>query len=313
MKAVVLGASGGMGYALVEELRNRHIETMAVARNLDKLQTHFPNREVTKKSIDVFDLPSLLQETEGCTHLFLTVNIPYSNWEKKLPIMFENVITTAKQNKTKIILVDNIYAYGESSSNTITETTPMKPHTKKGKIRLQLADMLSRSNVPYIIAHFPDFYGPNATNTLLHYTFNLMVQNKTSRYVGDQKIAREFIYTPDGAKALVELAMSEQNYNQHWNIPGDGVITGEEIIQIVKSHINYSKKIGTVHKKMIRLLGLFDTQLRETVELFYLFERPVILNGNKYEEKIGKLPVTPYSQGIKETLDFMKYQTVTNH
>ncbi|MEH6941362.1 NAD-dependent epimerase/dehydratase family protein [Bacillus sp. JJ722] len=306
MKAVVLGASGGMGYALVEELRYRQKETMAVARNLEKLQALFPTQDVIKKKIDVYDLPSLLHETKGCTHLFLTVNIPYANWENELPIIFENVITTAKQNKAKIILVDNIYAYGESSSNTISESTTMKPHTKKGKIRLQLGNMLKQSNVPYIIAHFPDFYGPNANNTLLHYTFDLMIQNKQSRYVGDQKIAREFIYTPDGAKALVELAMSEQNYNQHWNIPGDGVITGEEIIQIAKSHINYSKKVGTVNKKMLRLIGLFNTQLREAVELYYLFERPVVLSGTKYEKNIGKLPVTPYSKGITETLNFMK-------
>jgi short-subunit dehydrogenase len=37
-KAVVLGASGGMGYALVNELTERGIETVAFARTKEKLQ-----------------------------------------------------------------------------------------------------------------------------------------------------------------------------------------------------------------------------------------------------------------------------------
>ncbi|WP_336469857.1 NAD-dependent epimerase/dehydratase family protein [Bacillus massiliigorillae] len=306
MKAVVLGASGGMGYALVEELRARKIKTVAAARNLEKLQAYFPSQDIIKASIDVFDLASLIQETKDCTHFFLTVNISYSKWEKDLPIIFGNVITAATKNNAKIILVDNIYAYGESNNNIVSEETLMQPHTKKGKIRLQLANMLHLSNVPYIIAHFPDFYGPNAISTLLHYTFDLIIQNKMARYLGDQKIAREFIYTPDGAKALLEIAINEDNYNQHWNIPGAGTITGEEIIAIAKSQTNYSKKVGTVNKNMLRFIGLFDAQLKEAVELYYLFERPVVLDGKKYEENIGKLPATPYSQGITETLSFMK-------
>jgi short-subunit dehydrogenase len=37
-KALVLGASGGMGYALVNELTERGIETVAFARTKEKLQ-----------------------------------------------------------------------------------------------------------------------------------------------------------------------------------------------------------------------------------------------------------------------------------
>jgi hypothetical protein len=53
----------------------------------------------------------------------------------------------------------------------VTESTEKNPHTKKGKIRLELNKMVEKSGIPYIIPHFSDFYGPNGEDTLLHYTF----------------------------------------------------------------------------------------------------------------------------------------------
>ena len=40
--------------------------------------------------------------------------------------------------------------------------------------------------------------------------------------------------------------------------------------------------------------------------MFYLYEEPVVLSGNKYEENIGPLPKTPYEEGLRQTLEFMK-------
>lgn len=40
--------------------------------------------------------------------------------------------------------------------------------------------------------------------------------------------------------------------------------------------------------------------------MMYLTEKPVILNGKKYETEIGPIPGTPYGEGIKETLDTIR-------
>ena len=84
---------------------------------------------------------------------------------------------------------------------------PKRPHTQKGKIRLQLENVIKASGVPFLIAHFPDFYGPHAENTLLHQTFQRVIQNRKTVFVGPPEIPREYIFTPDGAQALVELSL----------------------------------------------------------------------------------------------------------
>ncbi|MDQ0216093.1 nucleoside-diphosphate-sugar epimerase [Oikeobacillus pervagus] len=305
-KVLVLGASGGMGYALVNELTSRGIETIAFSRTRQKLERLFEgNGLVTVYNGDVFQKSELIKAAEQVTIIYHAINIPYSEWEEKHPIIMGNIVDTAKRQNTKLAIVDNIYAYGRGNGETVKEEFPKRPHTKKGKIRLKLENMAKQSGVPVLFAHFPDFYGPNAENTQIHYMLQSVVKNKRSMFVGDQKIAREYIFTPDGAKALVELSLRDDAYNQNWNIPGFGVITGKDIVQIVKEITGYRKKVSTATKNMIRFMGLFDKGMREFVEMLYLNENPVVLNGGKYEKIIGPVPRTSYEEGLRQTLEFM--------
>ncbi|AZU62278.1 NAD-dependent epimerase/dehydratase family protein [Neobacillus mesonae] len=304
-KALVLGASGGMGYSIVRELTGRGIPVTAFARTRSKLEKLFAADSIV--SIfpgDIYRLDDVREAAQGVDVIFHAANIPYEEWEKKLLRLATNVVTVAKESDAKLAIVDNIYAYGRSNGKKVDETTLKNPHTKKGKIRLQVETMIRESGVSAVIAHFPDFYGPNAENTILHYTLKNIKKSKKSRYVGDQRIPREFIYTPDGAKALVNLAMTEKAYGQNWNIPGYDVITGEEIIDTLRQITHYDKKVATISKNMIRFLGFFNRGMREVVEMYYLNEEPVVLDGGKYERHIGQLPRTPYKQGLAKTLEY---------
>jgi nucleoside-diphosphate-sugar epimerase len=308
-KALVMGASGGMGYALVNELASRGIETVAFARGREKLQRLFGSTSgVHVKNGDMFHLQDLLTAGEGADVIFYAANIPYVEWSEGLPRVMRNVLDAAKKLQAKVVVVDNIYAYGRSGGQKVTEQTPKRPHTKKGKIRLELERMVLAANqegVPTLIVHYPDFYGPNAENTILHYTLQAMLANKSARFVGDLGVEREYIFTPDGAKAAVELALREESFGQNWNIPAYDVISGHKLISIIRELTGYKRKVGTVGKGMISFLGLFDKNMREVVEMMYLTEEPVVLSGEKYEQHIGPLPKTPYEEGIRKTLAFM--------
>ena len=306
-KALVLGASGGMGYSLVKELSSRGIKVVAFARTKEKLERLFrDDANVMIFAGDVFHKKDLAEAAKGVDIIFHSANIPYRDWEAKLLTLVSNIVEIAKEKSIKLAVVDNIYAYGRSPGELITETTVKRPHTKKGKIRLQAEKIIKNSGVSYVIAHFPDFYGPNAESTILQYTLNGVMNNKKTGFVGNQKMAREYIFTPDGAKALVQLALIDDAYGEDWNIPGYSVITGEEIVSTLRDITGYQKKVSTVSKNMIIFLGLFNKDMREVVEMFYLNEEPVVLNGAKYEARIGPVPRTSYHEGLGQVIDFMK-------
>ncbi|WP_134683566.1 NAD-dependent epimerase/dehydratase family protein [Brevibacillus migulae] len=309
-KAVVLGASGGMGFSLVNELVSRGIDTTAFARSAEKLEALFAHQSlVTIKSGDVFKLNDLIGACEGVDVIFHSINIPYPEWKEKQPKLMANVLEAARQVSAKLFIVDNIYSYGRSPGQSVTEMTPKQPHTKKGKIRLQLEQMAFAAHeqgVPVILAHFPDFYGPNAGQTLLHVTLEAMHAKKTARFIGDPSLEREYIFTPDGAKAAVELALHPEAYGQVWNIPGHSTISGDDLMEIMRSLTGYKGKVGTVGKGTIGLLGLFNRYMREFYEMMYLNEEPVVLSGVKYERLIGPLPRTSYEEGLAKTVAFLE-------
>ncbi|WJE52771.1 NAD(P)H-binding protein [Bacillus cereus] len=306
-KALVLGASGSMGYAITKELCSRGIDVVAFSRDRGKLEDLFCGEErIQIVAGDVFKQENIVEAARGVDVIFHAVNIPYTDWELKQPKLLKNILETTKYHGAKLAMVDNIYAYGRQGGEKVTEETIKKPHTKKGKIRLQLDLMAKQAGVPVLTAHFPDFYGPNAESTLVHHTLQGVLANKISSFVGDKKLAREYIFTPDGAKAIVELALRDEAYGQNWNIPGSGVITGEEMIGHIRELTGYTKPIMTVKKRMIGMLGLFDKQMKEFLEMLYLTEEPVVLSGEKYESYIGEVPKTSYREGLKETILFLK-------
>jgi nucleoside-diphosphate-sugar epimerase len=305
-KALVLGATGGMGYALVRELVERDVEVVAFSRRKERLDALYQHEsKVSIFSGDALVEKDVIEAADGVDVIFHAVSFPYQEWKDKHPLCIETVIRAAEKHHAKIALVDNIYAYGRQSKIEVSEDTRKEPHTKKGKIRLAMENRLKRSSAPCLIVHMPDLYGPNAENTILHETLKNVILNKTANFVGDTRVAREFIFTLDGAKAMVELALQEDTYNQNWNIPSAHPITGEEIIKILREETGYKKSFRAVSKTMIRFLGIFQPFMREMVEMMYLTEDPVILSGKKYEAKIGPIPRTPYKEGIMKTLNWM--------
>lgn len=302
-KAVVLGATGGMGFALVEELVSRGIKTIAFARSSEKLALYQQEWGPLAKTFsgDVMNESHLSEAVKGVDLVFHSINIPYEKWNPSLFHILDAILTECKKHKKPLIYVDNIYSYGRQTE-LVKETASKNPHTKKGNIRVQLQSKIQASNVPYIIAHFPDFYGPKAESTILQYTFKEMLKKQSALFVGHTKLQREFIYTKDGAKALVELALREESYHQSWNISGAGTISGEEIAAIASQFFAKEIKVKPIHRWMIAMMGLFNASMKEVVEMMYLNETPIILDGSKYEKQIGPLPKTPYQVGIVQNL-----------
>jgi nucleoside-diphosphate-sugar epimerase len=305
-KALVLGASGSMGYAITNELLNREIQVTAFARSQSKLERLFKDQaNVTIVAGDAFHIDKLREASQNIDIIYHALGIPYYEWEEILIPLLHNILTVAKDVNAKLVVVDNIYSYGRGHGELIDENFPKQPHTKKGKIRLKQEQIIKQSGVPYLIAHFPDFYGPYAENSLLHETFQRVILNQKTIFVGNPNIPREYIYTLDGAHALVELSLRNHTYGQNWNIPGYGVISGNEILQILRRH-GYSKRMTTISKFMVQIGGVFNKMLKEYTEMYYLNESPVILSGEKLKMELGDTRQTSYEIGIFNTLDQMK-------
>lgn len=314
-KAIVLGATGGTGAVIVAELLKRGVETIAFGRSMGKLEQLAASLGqpvgLVLKTGDVFDTESIAAAAQGTDVLFHCASVPYHEMQKKLLPMGEAVMAAAQRLSLKVVAIDGIYPYGRRTGPLpVDEEHPKMPHTRKGRTKLAFERMFFSSRwkgVQGLIARLPDYYGPTANEaSYLGSTLSAIAKGKPAMFIGNMTVPREYVYLPDAAQMIVELAFREEAYGQNWNIPGAGVISGKEIVRLARRASGSSKPVIPVGKFGLTLLGLFIPVMKEIVEMLYLTKEPLVLSGAKYERVVGVIPKTPFEQGLAETVSSLR-------
>ncbi|MCM3713455.1 NAD(P)H-binding protein [Alkalihalobacillus oceani] len=307
-KAIVLGATGATGQVIITELLAKDIQVVAFARTETKLKElmkkHQYDQRLSYKVGDIFDYQQIVAAAEGAEILFLCSGVAYQEMEEKLLLFGESAMKAADSLGAKIVVVDGIYVYGYQIAKG-NESHPKHPHTKKGKLRVDYEKLIFSNkwqNAKALIVRLPDYYGATSQGSYMQPTLEGMANKKVSIFFGNLKTPREYVYLPDAGKMIVNIAEKDDAYGENWNIPGAGLISGKEIIEIAREVTSNRKMVIPLTKTTVRFMGLFSSFMREVVEIMYLTKEGFVLSGEKYENRIGPIPATPYRQGIEETL-----------
>jgi len=311
-KALVLGGTGGSGKAITLELLKRKIPTVILGRDrksLDALANEWGNPKELELAVgDVFRTETLIPHFETADVVFQAANVSYQEMETKLMLLGKSVMEAAEKTGKKIVFVDGVYVYGKNPGYPVEEDYLHLAHTKKGKIKVEFARMIFSGlwkKAKPLIVRLPDYYGPTSKLAYLNPTLDGLASGKPGIFFGSLKPQREYVYLPDAAEMIVEIALRENSFGQTWNIPGQ-VISGKEIIKIAEAHLGKKSTVISLGRFSVQLIGIFDSFLREVVEIMYLMEDPLKLSGRKYSEKIGTIPETSFEKGIAVTLDSIR-------
>ncbi|SMO77681.1 hypothetical protein [Melghirimyces algeriensis] len=79
--------------------------------------------------------------------------------------------------------------------------------------------------------------------------------------------------------------------------------TRNQIVEKLQQVMNKSLSARSLSKWMLRGMGWFYIDMREMVELYYLYNHRFVLDTKKYEKYIGSLPVTELEEGLRETVN----------
>ncbi|WP_440119761.1 NAD-dependent epimerase/dehydratase family protein [Paenibacillus sp. QZ-Y1] len=309
-KAIVIGATGGTGAAITEELVRRGISTIAFGRSrqkLEQLAVKLGSPDHLQIALgDAFQPDDIIAASRETDVMFHCANVPYNEMESRLIPLGESVMEAAERLGLKVVVIDGIYPYGRRQMKEVTEEHPKQPHTRKGKTRFAYEQMLfsSRwSRAQVMIVRLPDYYGPTANQaSYLGSTLEAIAKGKMAFFIGNMKTPREYIYLPDAAVMVAELACSEIAYGQNWNIPGSGVISGQDVVRIAQKAAGTVKPVMALGKVGLSLLGLGVPVMKEIVEMLYLTQEPLILSRQKYEGSIGPIVETSFEEGIVLTI-----------
>jgi nucleoside-diphosphate-sugar epimerase len=300
----ILGANGVIATELSKHLPSYNTTIRQVSRNPKKVN----------ESDEIFPADLLnYQQTEkavaGSEIVYLLAGLQYNTkvWKEQWPKLMQNVIDACKKHNSKLVFFDNVYSYG-LVNGTMTEETPYNPTSKKGEVRANIATMLldevKSGNLQGMIIRGADFYGPGALLSLTYSTVTQKLKAKQSpQWIGDPKKIHTFTYTPDAGKSVAMLGNTQSAYNQTWHaLTSKERMTGEQYVKIACRLAGVKeKKIQSLPKFGVRVVGLFVPVLREFVEMMYQFENDYVFDSGKFE-KAFNATATKYEDGIAATL-----------
>ena len=246
----------------------------------------------------------------GATHVYVCVGLPYNSkiWQEQWPQLINNVIDACSQTNAQLIFFDNVYMYGPPPlSIPFDETHPQIPHTKKGKVRKIVADLVLDAHkthkVQAVISRSADFYGPNAKNSPLYIGFlERILQGKNPQCLGKANQEHTYAYTLDSGKALVELALDDSTYGQVWHLPVGRRITNEKVLEIINNELHTNHKISYLPKTLLWPVSLFVPIIKELKEMLYQFDNTYEMSWEKFHKKFPKFKPTDYKKGIQEMI-----------
>ncbi|MHA1200331.1 MAG: NAD-dependent epimerase/dehydratase family protein [Candidatus Heimdallarchaeaceae archaeon] len=309
-KAVVLGATGGLGSAVVFELSKRERSVVAVTRNIQKAKKLFQDINVEIRQADLMDQKDTIDAVQGSDVVYHCANVNYTKWLKEFPIINNNILAAVKEVGANLVFADNLYMYGKMQGDKISEEHPLNAESKKGKLRIRLAEQIldahSNGEINAVIVRFGDFYGPNVVNGFTKPLLENPVKGKAATWLEDLDKKHSLMYIRDAARGMVTASEHPNSYGQIFHVEGAEPVTGREFISMIFQELNQEPKMKVLSENTIKILSLFIPIVKELKELIYEWKYPFIIDGTKYASTFKTTEHTSHNVAIKETLDWFK-------
>lgn len=302
----VIFGTGPVGLAIMDELRTRDVNIRLVNRS-GKVSESLPSG-VDLVHGDASDPAFATQAAQGAAVIYFALNPPYHLWTDLFPPLQASVITATEANSAKLVVMENVYMYGDTDGEPIHEGLPHSATTRKGALRARMhADLMQAHHdgrVRVVVGRASDFYGPHvklsAGGDMI---FGNLAAGKSAQFIGDPNQRHTYTYMPDVGKALVTLGAHDDTFGEVWHIPNAPAMTTREIVERAASQFGTDAKIQVMPNWMLRILGLFIKSLGEFPEMMYEFEKPFIVESQKFETHFG-VKATPIELGIQETVNW---------
>jgi nucleoside-diphosphate-sugar epimerase len=304
---VVFG-TGQVGNALSAHLFSLGLPVRAVSRQRPATLVE----GVDWRAADVTDPEAAIDAAKGASVVYQCLNAPYTEWPKRFPPLQRGVLSAAERNDALLVTLENLYAYGSTHGEPMTEGLPLAATTVKGRARATMTqELLSAADagrVQIAIGRASDFFGAGVTETTMgERVFANAVAGKRADFLGNPDLPHTYSYVPDIAVGLATLGTDARAVGQVWHLPGPETLTTRALLALIAGVVGHPVSVRSVPKLVMRALGVFNPMMRELVEMTYEFDEPFVLDTTKYESTFGATG-TPLATAVTETVRWYQAQ-----
>jgi nucleoside-diphosphate-sugar epimerase len=298
---VVLGATGGIGKAVVAELTARGHRVRAVSRGWSG-----PNGV----RADITSADGARAACAGAAVVYQCAQPAYGRWAAEFPDLTRAVLTGVEAAGARLVMADNLYMYGPVDGS-MTEDLPHTATNPKGRARAIVSELILAAHrdgrVRATLGRASDYYGPGGVNTVFGSPiFAAAVAGKTARWIGDLDQPHTVSYLPDIAAGLVTLGEHPRADGRAWHLPVEPPVTGREFLGRVWAAVGGTPKSAGLGRGMQRLIGLFNPMVRELGETWYQRDRAWVVDDTAFRDAFGPVRVTPTADAVAATVEWFR-------
>lgn len=303
---VVVGA-GPVGRATAELLAQRGHQVRLISRSSGK-----SGESIERIALDATDSEKLARACSGAEAIYGCASPPYHRWVRDWPPLSAALLDAAERAGAVLVLMSNLYLYGDPLEKPMTEDMPVAPNSRKGEIRAQVwRDALARHEagaVRVAEARASDFIGPGVTagGHLAERVIPPMLRGKPIRVLGDPDARHSWTFVPDVARALVRLATDERAWGRPWHVPTPPPYSARSAVAAMCRIAGVSEvQVGATPWWMLRVAGLGSPLMRELLEIRYQFDKPFVMDSSAYTSTFDEEP-TPAEEALTATVEWWR-------
>jgi nucleoside-diphosphate-sugar epimerase len=152
-----------------------------------------------------------------------------------------------------------------------------------------------------------DFFGEHATTQshLGSRVFVPMLRGQAAQILGNPNLPHSITYIKDFGQALALVSSHERAFGQAWHVPNAPAYSRQEVLEMIAALLGQPLKFQIMNKTLMALLGLFVSPLREVGEMMYQFDKPYIVNHQKFVNQFGDIH-TPFERSLEQTLNWFR-------
>jgi nucleoside-diphosphate-sugar epimerase len=238
----------------------------------------------------------------------------YTQWQAQARSITRQAIDVARRLSALMLFPGNVYNFGARMPQLLDEDTPQKPTTRKGRIRVELEQDLREaagSGLRSVVIRAGDFFGGPGRGSWFDLVIVKSLRKGIAVYPGPLHAVHAWAYLPDLARAFVMVAEKQAVLPMFTTVHFEGhALTGQQLLDALGRSArrqglllpNVPLRRRSLPWPLLRVAGLAAPMLREISEMRYLWKTPHRLVGERLEQLVGKVPITPLDQALDETL-----------
>jgi nucleoside-diphosphate-sugar epimerase len=299
----VIFGTGAVGMSVMDELMQRGRRRVRMVNRSGRASV--PDG-VEVVGGDATDEAFAREASEGASVVYFALNPPYDKWSELFPPLQAGVLEGAARAGAKLVAMENLYMYGPTDGRPLTEDLSHAPNTRKGAVRAMMSKELMEAHksgkVRVAIGRASDFFGPRVLVSAAGVqVFGRAVEGKSAQVAGDPDQPHTYTYVLDIGRGLVILGEREEALGQAWHLPSPETLTTRQFVEMIFEEAGKPARIQAAPKILLRAMGLFNSGIRETIEMLYEFEEPFVVNHSKFEEAFGE-QATPLRESIQRSV-----------